>query len=838
MAELSERAWTSLIQGHVLAERWQLALSTYQEMQASRVRPSTFTFVTLLKACSKLRNVKAGKQLHTQIAQFGCEGDLHVGRMLMGMYVKCGSLPEARLAFDKLPMKNVVSWNSLIAGYAEYGPREHALTCFEDMQSAGVAPNSVTMASVIKVCGASGAFDKGREIHRMLAQNDSELGLSVGNTFIGMYAKCGSLLEAQEVFNKLPVRDVVSWTALMAGYAEHGPAEKALKCFLEMRRDDILPNEVTFSCILKACGSIADLDEGQKIHADIVKEEYETDATVGNSLIGMYAKCGSLIEARELFEHLRVQDVVSWTALIAGYAEHGPGREALELFENMQEEGISPDAVTYACSLKACSSTGATDKGLLLHAEIAQEGFERDLTINNTLIGMYGKVNLLSEAEDIFNTLPDRNVISWTALIAGYSEHAPGRAVLSCFERMQLEHVSPNDVTYCCVLKACGSIVALDKGINVHQEIIEKGLDTDNSIGTTLVGMYAKCGSLSKAREIFDKLSYQDVTPWTAMLAGYAEHGSEHEALNWFEQMRRKHVYSNAVTYICALKACGSIGALAKSKELHMEIILKGFEVEPSVSNSVISVYAKCGSFLEAWVVFDKLSVQDAVVWSSLIKGYAVNHESEKAIECFQRMQNEGVKPDAVTFICLLTACSHASMVFEGQEYFNAMEHSYAIAPTLEHFSCMVDLLSRAGYLYEAENLLEMFSPPPEATWLALLSACKLYRGEEVGLRCFQQLVKLNPEDATWYVIMSDIYASNGKWDDVLRIEEMRRLARAEKKPAVALMELNHEIHEFVIGCGQHTKISAGRKNLWWRIREEGHVPDVDLSKIHYGIVD
>eukprot|EP00250_Pteridium_aquilinum_P022559 c25411_g4_i1 orf=121-1197(+) len=358
MAQLSERGWTSLIQGHVLGERWQLALSTYQDMQDNRVHPSTFTFVALLKACVKLRDAETGKQLHAQVAQIGCEGDLHVGRMLMGMYVKCGLLPDARFVFVKLPMKNVVSWNALISGYAEHGPCEHALKCFEQMQSEGVTPNAVTMASVVKVCGTSGAFDKGREIHMMLAKNESELGLSVANTFIGMYAKCGSLSEAQEVFDKLAVRDVVSWTALIAGYAEHGPAEKALKFFLEMQQDKILPNAVTFSCVLKACGSIGDSDEGQKIHTEIVKEEYETDVTVGNSLVGMYAKCGLLTEALEIFEDLRVQDVVSWTSLIAGYAEHGPGEESLKAFENMQHEGISPDAVTYACSLKACSSRG------------------------------------------------------------------------------------------------------------------------------------------------------------------------------------------------------------------------------------------------------------------------------------------------------------------------------------------------------------------------------------------------------------------------------------------------------------------------------------------------
>lgn len=834
MAPLSERAWTSLIQGQVQGERWQLALSTYQEMQHSRVHPSTFTYVSLLKACTKLTDIETGKQLHVQIAQMGCDGNLYVGRMLMSMYVKCGTLPEAQVVFAKLPIKNVVSWNALIAGYAEHGPYECALDCFEKMQLEGVAPNSITLASVIKVCRASRAFDKGREIHMMLAQNSHELDLSVGNTFIGMYAKCGSLSEAQEVFNKLPARDVVSWTALMSGYAEHGPAEKALECFCQMEQHSISPNAITFACVLKACGSIGDLKKGQEIHVYIVNEQYENDAVVGNSLVDLYAKCGSLTEAHEIFEELTVQDVVSWTALITGYAEHGYGQEALRTFDNMQNENIAPDAVLYACSVKACSLEGATDRGLSLHVEIASEGFERDLTISNTLIGMYAKFNMLTEAEDMFNMLPERNVVSWTALIAGYSEHGHGEPVLSCFEQMQIEGIFPNDVTYCCVLKACGSTGALEKGIKLHQEISEKGLERESSIGTTLVGMYSKCGSLLRAQKAFDQLLVQDVTAWTAIIAGYSEHGSDQEALNWFERMQRKHVCSNAITCVCALKACGSIGALMKSREIHEEAILKGFEKDSAVSNSLINAYAKCGSFIDGWAVLNKLPTQDAVAWTSMIKGYAVNQESDMAIQCFQRMQREGVNPDAVTLICLLTACGHGSMVFKGQEFFSMMERNYAVAPTPEHFSCMVDLLARAGCLYEAETFLEMLSPPPEATWLALLSACKTYREEEVGLRCFQQLMELNPKDATWYIIMSDIYASNGKLDDALKIEALRRDASAQRKPAVALLELNHKMHEFIVGSGHLLQIFAGATNLWWRMRVEGHVPDLDICRSHF----
>ncbi|KAH7307612.1 hypothetical protein KP509_22G068500 [Ceratopteris richardii] len=754
--------------------------------------------------------------------------------MLLGMYIKCGHLVDAETIFAQLAVKNVISWNALITGYAEHGPYEQVFTCFEQMQLEGITPNSVTVASVIKACGDLRAIEKGREIHLMFILSTHETDLSVANTCIGMYAKCGSLLEAQKVFDAMATRDVVTWTALMAGYAQHGPPEKALECFHQMQKCNITPNAVSFSCVLKACSSIGDLEEGQKIHAYIAKEEYETDRLVMNSLIDLYGKCGSLIDAREVFGNVPFQDAASWTSLIVGCIEHGHGQEALKIFNNMQVKNIPLDVVSYVCGLKACSLAGAVDNGLSLHAEIGREGFEGDLTINNTLISMYSKFGWLTEAEDVFDMLHKRSVCSWTALIAGYSEHGYSELVLRCFEQMQTERICPNDVTYCCFLRACGIIKELDRGGKCHQEIVEKGLEKDTSIGTTLVGMYSKCGSLSQAQGVFRMLSVQDVTAWTAMIAGYTEQNFHHEALHCFNQMQHKCACSNTVTYICVLKACGSLGVLVKITDIHKEVVLKGFESDFTLNNSLIGAYAKCGSFQDAWSLLNNFPAQDVVTWSAMIKGYAVNQESDMAIECFHRMLNEGLKPDAVLFLCLLTACGHGSMVLQGQDFFNMMGCVHNIQPAPEHLNCMVYLFARVGLLYEALTVLEMLSPASEGTWLSLLSACKIYGEQELGLRCFQQLVELNPRDATWYVIMSDIYMSDGKLDDALGVERMRLDARAEKKPAISTIELNHKTYEFLVGSGQYTESPVFSRNLWRKMQINGHIPDLDTCRIYY----
>mgnify|MGYP000606704360 FL=1 len=245
-------------------------------------------------------------------------------------------------------------------------------------------------------------------------------------------------------------------------------------------------------------------------------------------------------------------------------------------------------------------------------------------------------------------------------------------------------------------------------------------------------------------------------------------------------------------------------------------------------------MYVKCSVLAKAQEVLRELRVRDAVSWCSMMKGYALNQEPMMALDCFKSMKKQGIHPDAVTFICLLNACCQNGMLLEAYQYFEEMETCYGIVPSIEHYSCIVDMLARSGYLYEAEHFLEMLFPPPEATWTALLSACKMYGDEEVGMRCFKLLVELNPKDATWYVMMSDIYLSVGKLEDSLRIEEMRKLARADKKPAIALIELDNKIHEFLVGTNQETRNSSTMHKLVRKMKMEGYLLDLDLSKIQF----
>eukprot|EP00250_Pteridium_aquilinum_P013580 c21434_g1_i2 orf=419-3316(+) len=790
--------------------------------------PSIDSCISMLQKCREHKDLAHAKHVHTQICDSGLESHNAVGNYIVPMFVDCGSLVDAQQVFNLLPCPNEISWTSLILGHVHCGRSRDAFSIYQKMQQDSIHPKSYTLVALLQACAALKDLEGGFKIHAEAAANGYIGDDYIGNSLISMYVQCGSLTQAEEVFNKLPVRDVVSWTSLMAGYVEHSFEEDALHCFNQMQTEGVSPCEVTFACGLKACSSLGAIHKGREIHMEATRRGFDENLHISNTLVGLYGKCSSPFEAHQVFNQLHVRNVVSWTAIIASYAEHGPWQEALKLYELMQLEGVHPNVVTFACVLKACGSSGSANKGREIHTQSILKGFERDSIVGNSLVGMYAKCFAFSEAEQVFHKLPVQDAVSWTALIAGYTEHGLGLEALKCFEDMQLQGIPADAFTFSCILKACSCIRALDKGREIHLNVLEKGLGKDGPICNTLIDMYAKCGSPSEAQEVFDELQLRTVVSWTSLISGYADHGTWHDVFRCFEQMQSEGVSPNAVTIACVLRACGSIGAIEKGLALHMEIVANELDTIPSIANSLINMYAKCGSLSEAHKVFDQLPVQDVTAYSAMIKGYGVNREGNMAVKCFEDMLGYGVKPDSVTFTCLLAACCHGSLVCEGQEYFKRMREDHGIEPTIEHYVCMVGLFARSGHLYEAERFLEMLCPPSQRTWAALLSACKTYGEEELGSRSFQQLVYSNPHVPAWYVLMADIYAGASRWDAAYRLEEMRKHSGMLKEPASALIEVDNQIHEFIVGSNPSDEVSEMLITMNSRMKREGHLPNVD----------
>ena len=730
------------------------------------------TLVCVLKACADVQDINKGQELHFEIVKYGfLSKDTILGNALVDMYAKCGFLAKAQDVFHKLPMRNVVSWNVLITGYVQHGDAEEALSCFQKMQVEDTSPNDVTFLSILKACGLLGAFEKGQEIHAqirkggLLRENNG-----VGSALVDMYVKCGLLERAQAVFDELPHWDVVSWTSLIAGYAEHGHCDEALKCFQWLELKGLFLDLVTFVCMLKVCASIGLANKGQELHTKIVREGVlDKDTVVGTALVDMYAICGMLLDAQKVFEKLPIRDVAAWNALIAGFIQYGFSEEAMNCFENMRQLAYSPDVTTFACILKACGSTGNVQKGEEMHVEISRQGsLGKDTIVGTALVDMYAKCGMLAKAQQVLEALPARNAVTWNTLIAGYAQHNQGKEALDSFDSMQREGFFPNDVTFTCILKACGSIGAIDKGKQIHDEIASKGLLEKNVLlSTSLVDMYAKCGVLAKAHEVLEALPFRDTVCWSALISGYAQDGHGDQALNYFGHMQREGLIPNDVTYICILKACGSIGAIANGKKLHAEILQKSM-VENSVmlGNGLVDMYAKCGLLDNAQNVLEELPVRNVISWSALIAGYAQAGQGNEAIDCFDRMRWEGISPNEVTFVCILKACGNVGAIEKGKQIHDEIIERDLLEKHVALSNALVDMYAKCGMLSEAERVLEEIPDRSVVSWSALIAGYIQAGQCHEALNCFKQMQRevVSPNEVTFACILKAC-ATTGSMD-------------------------------------------------------------------------
>ena len=427
-----------------------------------------------------------------------------------------------------------------------------------------------------------------------------------------MYGKCGSPDDAEMGFNDIIYPNVFSWNAMIAVFSQQGSYNKAFNVFNKMTWEGVIVDKVTFHSILSLCTKPEYLVSGKWLHTLLITRGIDSDVLLGNALINMYAKCGSLEAACKVFDNLPNPNHVSYGGLITAYVQHGQGSLALQLFAKVQSKGITPNKIIYICVLKACTDVRDSQQGKVLHDQIVRSGFESDVTIANTLVDMYAKCGLMGEARRVFDQLTIRTTVSWGAMIAGYVQHGQCHEALSIFEQMQKFHEQclPNVITFVCILMACGNIGAIENGKQIHDEIVSrKLLDTDIILGTALVDMYAKCGVLAKAQEIFEDLKTRNIIAWNALITGYAQQGQGHEALNCVKCMQCEGISLNEVTFLCILNACSHSGLLYEA-QMHFIDMAQKYSLQPNIEHytCMVVVFGHAGLFEKAVSVIKTIS--------------------------------------------------------------------------------------------------------------------------------------------------------------------------------------------------------------------------------------
>lgn len=341
---------------------------------------------------------------------------------------------------------------------------------------------------------------------------------------------------------------------------------------------------------------------------------------------------------------------------------------------------------------------------------------------------------------------------------------------------MQQADMCPNPFSFSIALRACAGWKELGQGKQIHAHIIKTGFETDTVLGNALIDTYARCESIEDAFEAFDRMPDLDVISWNTIIAGCGKVGFGKEALLFFREMQSKAVKPDQYTFASVLATCASMALLDNGKQVHAHILRKGFQLNVYMMNALIDVYAKCGSIIYSRYVFDRIPLRVLISWTTMIAGYARHGYGKEAIKVFQEMQLAGILPDYITFVGVLSACSHAGLINEGWYYFNSMSRDYGISPTSEHYACMVDLLGRVGHLDEAHELISTMSIEPEASvWGALLSACRVCVNLELGKLAAERLFELKPQNAGTYVFLSNIDSASGRWDAATKMRSLMK---------------------------------------------------------------
>ncbi|KAL6005613.1 hypothetical protein ACLOJK_006183 [Asimina triloba] len=700
-----------------------------------------------------------------------------------------------------------------------------------DSNPANVETSILSTNLILRRLSKSGRVDDARRLFEEMPLRDE----FSWNTMISAYAGSGRLAEARQLFDQTPNRISVSWSSLISGYSHHGQWPEAFELFWQMQLEGLKPDQYTLGSVLRACSSASSLRRGEQIHAHVVKTMFDTDEYVVTGLVDMYAKCKRISEARCLFEGLpNRKNHVLWTAMITGYSQNGDGLRAIECFQAMQVEGVPSNQFTFPSVLMACAMVLTYEFGMQVHSCIVQRGFSANVFVGSSLIDMYAKCRDLNSARKVLEDMKVEDVVSWNCLVVGCVRQGFEEEALSLFKEMYVKGVKFDDFTCPSVLNSLASVMDENNGKAVHGSIVKSGFEASTHVGNAIIDMYAKCGNLEYANAAFEKMPERDVVSWTALITGYGFHGLYASAVKLFSQMRNEGIESDEFVIACVLSACAELTILKLGKQVHGLLVRSGFRSSLSVENSLVAMYAKCGCIKYAHQAFDSMIIRDVVSWTALLVGLAQNGMGNASVQLYDRMLECGTKPDYITFIGLLFACSHAGLVEDGLHYFKSMQNVHGISPGPEHYACMIDLLGRAGRMDEAEGLLSRMTFKPDATvWKALLAACREHVNVELGEKAAQNLFELEPENAVPYILLSNIYSAARRWDEAAKVRRLMKARGISKEPGCSWMEVNTGVHTFMAEDRSHpqtAEIYSKVDEMMILIKEEGYVPDTNYA--------
>ncbi|KAJ8625735.1 hypothetical protein MRB53_034265 [Persea americana] len=559
-------------------------------------------------------------------------------------------------------------------------------------------------------------------------------------------------------------------------------------------KDLQLPNIQQYLLLLDQCKTLKQL---KLLHAQITTTGLHTNPFITGKLVEISAiKLSNMPYAMLIFSHSQnPPNPFTWNTIIRGFSISPTPLHSISMFVSMLRLRVETQSFTFAFALKACARSQTLCTGRALHALVAKTGHESHIFVVNTAMHVYSSCGDVGSARKQFDEMPVRNAVTWNALIAGYVQNGMAVDGLKVFDEMLLSGFRPNDVTMVSVLSACTQKKEVELGRRVHAYVNENWAEFESNVnvGTALVDMYAKSRWVDTARQVFNKMKKKDVGTWNALIGGYVFNSSFEEALQVFDELLKTDLNPDEPTLVSTLSACTRLGALDVGKKIHLYAQEKGFSFNTTLGTALVDMYSKCGCIDAARQVFGEMKGKDVMTWTSMITGLAIHGHAEDALELFALMRSSGQKPDAVTFVGVLCACSHAGLVDQGLCYFESMRNEYKFTPRIEHYGCIIDLLSRAGRLNEAFGFISAMEVRPNAIiWRTLLSACRLHLNVELAEVAVRNLFELQSDHCGDYVLLSNIYSSRGRWEDAEKIRKLMEEGRIRKIPGLSLIQTDN----------------------------------------------
>ncbi|XP_023544313.1 putative pentatricopeptide repeat-containing protein At3g47840 isoform X1 [Cucurbita pepo subsp. pepo] len=622
------------------------------------------------------------------------------------------------------------------------------------------------------------------------------------NSELKKLVRTSQLKDARDMFDKMPQRDGVSWTNIISGYVNASDSSEALLLFSKMRlQSELRIDPFVLSLGFKACGLGLNCSYGTNLHGFSIKTGLVNSVFVGSALLDMYMKIGEVGRSCEVFDEMPTRNTVTWTAVITGLVRAGYNEKGLAYFSEMGRSKVEYDSYAYAIALKASADSGALNHGRAIHTQTLKKGFDESSFVANSMATMYNKCGKLDYGLYMLGKMRAPDVVSWTTIVTTYVQMGKEECGIQAFRRMKDSNVIPNEYTFAAVISGCANLARLKWGEQLHAHVLRVGFLNALSVANSIMTMYSKCGELASVSKVFCSMNFKDVITWSTIIAAYSQVGYGKEAFEYLSQMRSEGPKPNEFALASVLSVCGSMAILEQGKQLHAHVLSVGLEQTAMVCSALIIMYAKCGSITEASKIFMDSLKDDIISWTAMISGYAEHGHSQEAIELFESIQKVGLRPDSVTFIGVLTACSHAGMVDLGFHYFNSMSKDYHITPSKEHYGCMIDLLCRAGRLNDAESLIRsMPFQRDDVVWSTLLRACRIHGDVDCGQRAAAEVLKLNPNCAGTHITLANIFAAKGKWKEAANIRMIMKSKGVVKEPGWSSIKLKDSVFAFVAG--------------------------------------